>query len=1002
MKISIYFTFFSLFLLSNYNFIITTNILASEENTQVKINLFSDLSESELFQSKQDLNIRERINVFENKKIKNLERNISSNIIKINEQITAIFKNAKTKNSVDSILFLNNKTIWGEDNNPNFKNYFKIDKEQVKNNLSEIVFNIDSAKTITAQNTKIIQNIINGNEYITWIGKVKDDAFSLVVITLRDDNISAQIDSEKYSIAIKPLGKGLHSVYDFGVAYQESKGGSIDSGNTDSASTNKSRRSDKNAQTQKDENQNATNTNDLREISKELDELVKRNNPNLVNGRGSISSADDDGSFVDVMIVYTSDVAAASSDIATEIASDIAYANEVLTQSCALFRIRLVHSEQVTYTETGDSLEDLCAVTNDATLSREYRYEGVHVDNVDSLRTAHGADLVQFWVENNYDYCGIGWLPPLGSNNPTYGFSVKIRSCGAGTTIHEMGHNLTLSHDRYQNDLSFYDTTAGGNGAATGYVITSLKVRDIMSYNTECANNGFNCTRIAYFPNPRVLYKGVPFGIPKIADAVERLNISRSEIANYKAATSEYSVDATSGCLATPSKEKGATSCFVATAAYGTYLDPHVKTLRDFRDDVLINFSFGRLFISLYEKYSPPYAKIIANNEMLKFITRAALTPVVAAIWIFLNHPLIFAFLLSLFLMLLAVLIFVLYTNHSPSLFRSHQRVLKMIITFFIFMSGSSNSYAYVAAPLIDPTEPAKNPAIVAFEKDAIRIAGRISEGDRKFTVSSKERESEDISMQEILASFTKSGFGGEVYSLLQKKKDRTEKLKSTSVSTSTKESTVGLNLSYKLFNFFSLGPHYSQEISTTAEQQIKTQKMGLGSSLRIADLLYFGGGLKYVRNEGTYYPSNTWTEFMGGLGLYVKAADQIFRAEVSYIYAPESIVAGTGANGTNYHAKTTDFILSGEALLGSTVLQQMSYGLVSGLVLGISKESITDASLAGGSADVKSDMTKYYLMLLMMQRRLYAGISLISKKIKIEENKSDENLIVFNAAFNF
>jgi len=69
--------------------------------------------------------------------------------------------------------------------------------------------------------------------------------------------------------------------------------------------------------------------------------------------------------------------------------------------------------------------------------------------------------------------------------------------------------------------------------------------------------------------------------------------------------------------------------CFIATAAYGSYLDPHVKVLRDFRDNYLLTNAPGRVFVSLYYKASPPIAEFISRHDTVKTATRWLLTPVV-------------------------------------------------------------------------------------------------------------------------------------------------------------------------------------------------------------------------------------------------------------------------------------------------------------------------------------------------------------------------------------
>jgi len=71
---------------------------------------------------------------------------------------------------------------------------------------------------------------------------------------------------------------------------------------------------------------------------------------------------------------------------------------------------------------------------------------------------------------------------------------------------------------------------------------------------------------------------------------------------------------------------------FIATAAYGSYLDPHVYILRNFRDNILLKFNIGKWFINQYYQYSPPIAAIIAQNDYLKFVVRILLTPIIYCI----------------------------------------------------------------------------------------------------------------------------------------------------------------------------------------------------------------------------------------------------------------------------------------------------------------------------------------------------------------------------------
>jgi len=63
-------------------------------------------------------------------------------------------------------------------------------------------------------------------------------------------------------------------------------------------------------------------------------------------------------------------------------------------------------------------------------------------------------------------------------------------------------------------------------------------------------------------------------------------------------------------------------TCFIATAAYGSPLSPAVVHLRDFRDSILLSSPKGRALVCHYERLSPPIAAFISVRPWFRFIVR--------------------------------------------------------------------------------------------------------------------------------------------------------------------------------------------------------------------------------------------------------------------------------------------------------------------------------------------------------------------------------------------
>ncbi len=109
-------------------------------------------------------------------------------------------------------------------------------------------------------------------------------------------------------------------------------------------------------------------------------------------------------------------------------------------------------------------------------------------------------------------------------------------------------------------------------------------------------------------------------------------------------ADGQVTMDANKNCIATfnlitvaaaPEEEiklRGGGGCFIATAAFGSYLDPHVQVLREFRDNYLRHNAPGRIFVDFYNHFSPSIAAYISKHESLRTATRWALTPIVYAL----------------------------------------------------------------------------------------------------------------------------------------------------------------------------------------------------------------------------------------------------------------------------------------------------------------------------------------------------------------------------------
>ncbi|MDR3001912.1 MAG: sel1 repeat family protein [Fibromonadaceae bacterium] len=90
-----------------------------------------------------------------------------------------------------------------------------------------------------------------------------------------------------------------------------------------------------------------------------------------------------------------------------------------------------------------------------------------------------------------------------------------------------------------------------------------------------------------------------------------------------------FSKAAEQGFKDSQTRLKDLEGCYVATAVYGSYDAPEVLCLRQFRDKVLVPSIFGRLFISLYYRFSPPIAERLKEAQRINMFVRKVLDKVV-------------------------------------------------------------------------------------------------------------------------------------------------------------------------------------------------------------------------------------------------------------------------------------------------------------------------------------------------------------------------------------
>ena len=250
--------------------------------------------------------------------------------------------------------------------------------------------------------------------------------------------------------------------------------------------------------------------------------------PGPILSEADLGAKADTGSQIDIMVVYTAAALAGEGGSLPALKARIALAvtetNTSYANAGVTTRLRLVHVEQVTYTESGNIGTDVnrLAATSDG-----------FMDTVHTARNIYGADMVALIVENGGGYCGMA--KAIMATAAT-AFHVTARNgCMTGyySFGHEFGHLQGARHDVYVDNST--TPFAYGHGYVNTGTTTATRWRTVMAYNDRCTSLGYSCTRLQYWSNPAKFYNTAAMG-NTVSKNYAVLNVTDTTVANFRTA----------------------------------------------------------------------------------------------------------------------------------------------------------------------------------------------------------------------------------------------------------------------------------------------------------------------------------------------------------------------------------------------------------------------------------------------------------------------------------
>ena len=184
-------------------------------------------------------------------------------------------------------------------------------------------------------------------------------------------------------------------------------------------------------------------------------------------------------------------------------------------------------------------------------------------------------------------------------------------------------------------DLSVYIPTSSSTGSIVG-TVTDAYSGDPIEGAQIITDKNYSAITLADGSYSMVHPVGT-YTLTASATGYESKNYSGVVVPEGETVTQDFKMDSTASKEKSDDGDSIEINCFIATAAYGSPMEPKVKALREFRDRFLITNTVGKTFVCLYYTYSPPIADFIAKHDILRAMVRVSLLPFVGMSWIAIN-----------------------------------------------------------------------------------------------------------------------------------------------------------------------------------------------------------------------------------------------------------------------------------------------------------------------------------------------------------------------------